>query len=393
MGGTVRPERKPLPGAGLHRVPQGPGKGDRNVDRNDTGDDALEIRSGEARRGYGFRGIENGASREGNDTVAMRKGSAACIARGIGGERWWAPMIALLLVLAPIASGAADVRVLTTADGLPSNWVTALAAAPEGKLWVGTGNAGIFLLDPATGKGKGYRVADGIASDEITSIASFQGKVYVGSAGGLSVFDGANWVSIPRVENVTMRNVRLGASPDGKQLWACSVYLAGGVVKFDGNRWEFMGGKGRGLFNDVQGFAFLPGGVVMGSGSGAPYLHTGSDVKALAEGLPPGNIFSLAGGDGALFLGSSRGLFRYDGKWREVPLPAGFDGSPVFAIVVAGDAVIAGSDKGLVKVEAGRVRTLAEDSGLPASRVTAVAIADGLVAAGTARGLALIKKW
>ena len=42
-----------------------------------------------------------------------------------------------------------------------------------------------------------------------------------------------------------------------------------------------MGGEGRGLFNDVQGFAFLPGEVLMGSGSGAVYLRKGADVQAL----------------------------------------------------------------------------------------------------------------
>jgi ligand-binding sensor domain-containing protein len=323
----------------------------------------------------------------------MKTGSESGVTRGTTGAGGRAAAFALLLALLPFVAGAADVRVLTTADGLPSNWVTALAPVPGGALWVGTGNAGVYLLDPATGKGKGYRVSDGLVSDEVTSVALFGGKVYVGTASGLSVFDGGKWSAMTTIGNVTMRNVRLAASPDGKELWACSVYLAGGTVKFDGMRWEFMGGKGRGLFNDIHGFAFLPGGVVMASGSGVPYLHTGSDVKVLDEGLPPGSIFSLADSGEALFLGSSRGLFRYEGKWKEIPLPAGFAGSPVFSIAAASGAVIAGLDKGLVKVEAGQARTLTEETGLPASRVTAVAITGDLVVAGTARGLALVKKW
>jgi ligand-binding sensor domain-containing protein len=299
----------------------------------------------------------------------------------------------LLLLVLPVFAVAMDVRVVTSADGLPSNWVTSVAFDPDGKLWVGTGNAGVYLLDPATGKGRGYRAADGLASDEVTSVALFGGKVYAGTAAGLSVFDGNGWSVIRKVENVTMRNVRLAASPDGKELWASSVYLAGGTVKFDGKRWEFLGGKGRGLFNDIQGFAFLPGGVVMGSGSGVPYLHQAGEVKVIAEGLPPCNIFSVAAAGETLFLGSSRGLFRYDGKWKEVPFPVGFAGTPVFAIAVAGGAVIAGSDKGLVIVEAGKTRTITRETGLPASRVTSVAIAGDLLAVGSARGLALVKKW
>jgi len=287
-------------------------------------------------------------------------------------------------------ANAADIQVLTVSDGLPSNWVTALAPAPEGKLWVGTGNAGIYLLDPETGKGKGYRTADGLSSDQVTSIALFQGKVYVGTDAGLSVFDGSQWETVPKVQNVTMRNVRLAASPDGGELWACSVYLAGGTVRFDGKEWKFMGGEGRGLFNDIQGFAFLPDGVVMGSGSGSAYLRSGSDVKVLSGEIPIGNVFAVKERGKTLLLGSSRGLFEYDGKWREIPLPAPATTAPVFSIAVRGEDVAAASDKGLLLIVNGKAKVLGTSDGLPARRVNTVAFADGRVAAGTARGLALI---
>lgn len=300
----------------------------------------------------------------------------------------WAAAALLLAWSLPLF--AAEVRVLTTKEGLPSNWVTALAPTPDGKLWVGTGNAGVYLLDPATGTGKGYRTADGLSSDEVTSIALFGDKVYVGTASGLSVFDGSKWETISKVENVTMRNVRLAASPDGKELWACAVYLAGGTVRFDGTGWKFMGGEGRGLFNDIQGFAFLPAGVVMGAGSGTVYLHTGSDVQVLSGGLPPANLFAAAGKGKGFLIGSSRGLFAYEGSWREIPLPGAATGAPVFSIATEGEAAVAGSDRGMVRIRGGKATLMGTAEGLPARKVTAVAIVDGMIAAGTARGLALI---
>lgn len=302
-------------------------------------------------------------------------------------------MAAAFLLAVSIPAGAAEIRVLTMSNGLPSNWVSALAPAKDGKLWVGTGNAGVFLLDPATGKGKGYRVVDGLTSDEVTSIALFQEKVYVGTSGGLSVFDGSTWETVSKAANVTLRNVRLAASPDGNHLWACSVYLAGGTVRFDGTEWKFMGGEGRGLFNDIQGFAFLPEGVVLGSGSGSAYLHTGTDVKVLSEGLPPGNIFAVAEKRESLLLGSSRGLFRYDGKWREIRLPPPIGGAPVFSIAVRGEKTAAGTDMGLVLVGNGGTKTLGTADGLPARKINAVALTDDVIAAGTAKGLALVKGW
>jgi len=300
-------------------------------------------------------------------------------------------MVAGCLLYAAVATGADELRVLTTANGLPSNWVTALAAAPDGKLWIGTGDAGLYAIDPATGKGKGYRAADGLSSDAVVSIAFFGGKVYAGTATALSVFDGSAWETIGKIESVTMRNVRLAASPDGKQLWACSVYLAGGTVRFDGTAWKFMGGEGRGLFNGVQGFAFLPEGVLLGDGSGAAYLHTGTDVRFLPEGIPPVNVFAAVAHKGKGLLGTSLGLFEYDRRWNPVRFPAGFGESPVFALAAEGERWVAGTANGLVISDSGSLKTVGTVDGLPAARVTSVAIGPDYLAAGTARGLVLVR--
>ena len=302
-------------------------------------------------------------------------------------------LAAAFLLLSAGAAAAADLRVLTTADGLPSNWVTALAPAPDGKLWIGTGDAGVYALDPATGKGEGYRAVDGLSSDAVVSVVPFGGKLYVGTAAALSVLEGGAWKTIDKVENVTLRNVRLAASPDGKELWACAVHLAGGTVRFDGSAWKFMGGEGRGLFNDVQGFAFLPEGVLLGDGSGGAYLHTGTDVRPLAEGIPPSNVFSAAAYQGKWLLGTSRGLFEYDGRWKPVALPAEVAGAPVFALSAQGGRFVAGTANGLASSDGGSIKAMGVGGGLPASRVTSVALGPGYLAAGTAKGVALIRGW
>lgn len=301
------------------------------------------------------------------------------------------PFFAGLSLLFAAAVGGAEVRVLTTADGLPSNWVTALAAAPDGKLWIGTGDAGMYAFDPATGKGRAYRAADGLSSDAVVSVAVAGGKVYAGTAAALSVFDGGAWNTIEKVENVTMRNVRVAASPDGKQVWACSVYLAGGTVRFDGNAWKFMGGEGRGLFNDVQGFAFLPEGVLLGDGSGGAFLHAGPEVRQLSQGLPPSNVFAAAAFRGKALLGTSRGVFEHDGRWNPVPAPKGFEGAAVFALAADTGRWAAGTANGLLVFDSGSMRSFGINDGLPAARITSVAVGSGYLAAGTARGVALVR--
>jgi hypothetical protein len=171
------------------------------------------------------------------------------------------------------------------------------------------------------------------------------------------------------------------------------VYLAGGTVRLDAAGWKFMGGEGRGLFNDVQGFGFLPEGVLMGAGSGAAYVHKGNDVSALAEGLPPVNVFSAGVLGGNWVLGTSKGLFAFRERWGPAPMPAALSGEPVFAIASSGNRTVVGTAAGLALLGEGEAKTLDAAGGLPSSRVTAVALSGEIVAAGTPNGLALIRKW
>lgn len=302
--------------------------------------------------------------------------------------------LAFSLLCLPAMVFCADVRLLTTADGLPSNWITALAPAPEGRLWVGTGDAGLFLWEPGRGVVRGYRASDGLPSDEVVSVAVYAGKVHAGTATGLAVLSGDRWEATGQIQNVTLRNVRLWVSPDGKELWACSVYLAGGLLRFDGRDWAFMGGEGRGLFNDVQGLAFGSSGVLLGTGAGAAYLKKGAEVVSLTEGLPPVNIFTAGALGENFLLGTNRGLWEHAGSgWREVSLPEGFAKRPVFALAVRGAEWIAGAAAGLAAGGAGEPRVLTEAAGVPLRRVMAVATTADAVYGATAGGLLQVRKW
>jgi hypothetical protein len=302
-------------------------------------------------------------------------------------------LLSAAALVAPAGGQAAEVRVYGAGKGLPSGWVTALAAVPDGKLWVGTGDAGVVLFDPATGTGKGYRAKDGLSSDRIYSVALFQGKVYAGTAEGISAFDGSSWSSIRKVENVTLRDVRLAASPDGKELWACSVYLAGGTVRFDGTSWKFMGGAGRGLFNDIVGFAFTGDAVLLASGAGAVYRYQSGDFTTLVEKLPAVNIFTVAYSGSVAFLGTNRGLYEYANGWRPVSLPATLGTVAVFSLTSQGETLFAGTSGGLAKLAGKQVEVLNAANGLPSSKVFAVAAGRGFVAAGTGGGLAVVTDW
>lgn len=305
-----------------------------------------------------------------------------------------AAALALAALAAPGASaaGAAEVSVLSRASGLPSDWIRAVAV-DGASVWMGTGDHGVVVRNAGSGKVTDFSGDAGFRSKEVGSLARFRGKLYAGTARGLMVHDGRAWERIDKVANVTLRNVALGVSPDGKELWAGAMTLAGGTVKFDGTQWTFMGGQGRGLFKDIDAFAFTPEGTWMGSLSGTVYLHRGGTVDYYRDGIS-GSVFALATAGNALYAGTSDGLFVLEGKaWRRVDAPPDRGLGGVFAIASRGEVLYLGTAAGLARLDRSGLARLTERDGLPFRKVDTVHVDGDTIYAGTVKGLAVVRGW
>ncbi|HET7757134.1 MAG TPA: two-component regulator propeller domain-containing protein, partial [Steroidobacteraceae bacterium] len=80
------------------------------------------------------------------------------------------------------------------ADSLASDQVRTLLIDPSGRIWVGTFDRGLDLLDPATGAVRHFRHRDGearsLASDAVFALyADRSGRLWVGTDAGLSRYD------------------------------------------------------------------------------------------------------------------------------------------------------------------------------------------------------------
>ena len=230
----------------------------------------------------------------------------------------------------------------------------------------------------------------------VKSLALFQGRVHAGTSEGIAVEAGDDrWDIVRRAGPLEMRNVVLAAAPDGKALWAAAAHLKGGLVRFDGTAWKFMGGEGRGLFNDVSCFAFLDGDTILGTSFGAVYRWTGTGVGAWQEGLPAANIIALAERGGAVYAGTSRGLYVFRGdRWASAQVPGGFEGVPVFAMARSEADLFVGGLKGLYLLDRrGQVRAISGTDGFPSGPVTALAESGGRIFAATEHGVAVVTGW
>ncbi len=86
----------------------------------------------------------------------------------------------------------------------------------KGKLWIGTNENGLFVMD--RDKTKHFTTEDGIGSSSVRSIAEDNhGRVYVGTTAGLSVYDeefNQYYVNDPRVYRVFVQSLSAGENGD-----------------------------------------------------------------------------------------------------------------------------------------------------------------------------------
>ncbi len=314
------------------------------------------------------------------------------------GRGFVAGLVLTLSLFLAHSSPAADVRIVGKADGLPSDWVTALAGGDNG-VWAGTLDAGVVRLSLSGRVDRVYGTSDGLPSKKITSLAFFGGTLYAGTSDGIGVFDGYSWNISKEAENVLLRNVALRTEPSGKRLWLGAVNTSGGLLRFDGKAWENLGGKGRGPLNHVQAFAFQGDAAWLGSMNSGVYRRTDTEFQYFAkkDGLPSATVTSLETFEGTVWAGTSRGPARFeDGRWISFWEPGVFPMSAVLCLAASPKALYLGGREGLARYRDGRfemLRAKVDDSPVRIGRVNALLVRGDTVYAGTSGGLLEIKGW
>lgn len=99
------------------------------------------------------------------------------------------------------------------------NYVFAMHADPEGRIWAGTWGGGVSFHED--GRWHNLTRADGLAGDLVYSIAQDQDGVYwFGTNRGLSRYDGVDWQTIGTADGLLSAHVyALAVSPSG-DIWA-----------------------------------------------------------------------------------------------------------------------------------------------------------------------------
>lgn len=211
--------------------------------------------------------------------------------------------------------------------------VTAIAPAPDGKLWVGTWGSGLFMFTPGQGFGRNFvrGLVNGLDQDRITDLHQGRnGILWIGTAsGGLVRYDVARdhfqtlQHQVGEPLSLSDNDISVIREDRGGRLW---VGHASGVDLFDplknsfsplvaqGEDWELVQGRA------IEDICFGEGGIVwLGSKERGLFrvnMETGETLNALTANQAQGDdhIQSLfLDRSGILWVGGAfNGIYRHD---------------------------------------------------------------------------------
>ena len=271
-------------------------------------------------------------------------------------------------------------------------FVTALCEDSRGALWIGTQQNGLFQL--AHGTVRHFVSQDGLLDDNVTSLAAdSQGRVWIGSKSGLNLWTGRSFKSFTTRDGLLddlVSGVNLARSGT---VW---ITTRAGMCRFmDGRITPYLfrtESQGRspeylGAYEDRQGNLWAFGDTyLINLAEGKRFNYFRSSESASVR------IWSLCEGrDGRLWIGTSgRGLFCFeDNHFQPVAFGEGRLPYDVRAICEdhEGNLWLGTFGGGLVQLRPQSVHVLRAGQGLPDSPPTALALdGEGRIYVGLQRG-------
>jgi signal transduction histidine kinase/ligand-binding sensor domain-containing protein len=161
----------------------------------------------------------------------------------------------------------------TMAENAPAN-IWAIAQAPDGRLWLGTGG-GLYRFDGLTFDRIQPAVGEEFRSNDMTALlAQPSGELWIGfSSGGISLLKDGHFVNYTERDGIPAGWVTsIARGPDGT-IWASAQ---SGLAQFAGGRWQTVGAD----------WAYPPGSSdwVLVDSDGTVWVATGSTLVYLKPG-------------------------------------------------------------------------------------------------------------
>ena len=211
----------------------------------------------------------------------------------------------------------------TTKDGLTDNNVRAIYSDKDGVMWFGTGigsalvGRGVSRYDGKTfvncTRSPATSATDGLADNSVLAIyRDPDGVIWFGTWGGLSQYDEKSFVNLTTKDGLTHNNVRAIYRDKDGVLWFGTD--GGGVSRYDGKTFLNFTTQDGLVNNSVWSIHQTPDGALWFGGRwGGLSRYDGDGFVNFTDGLE--FVHTIDGDpDGNLWLGTTEGVFRYDGN-------------------------------------------------------------------------------
>jgi ligand-binding sensor domain-containing protein len=269
----------------------------------------------------------------------------------------------------------------TTLQKRMGDTISSLAASPDGILWIGT-NRGVYRFDGNSLQN--YSMQQGILDNYIQSIAvTSQGTVWVGVMGGVSFFNGKNWKSKPLTKGEFISNIV--EAPD-KTIWLTSE---NSLIHYDGAIWTTYPIEK--TLGDISAITISPQGAIW-LGSMISGLIRFDEKKQHFIKYPFSNISSMTSDpNGNLWMGTyDSGIAYFDGRDLDIYKP---ENTPVNNFVTSSalssdGSLWFGTFQGLSKYDGEKWQSYTTSEGVVNDSILSLAASpDGSVWIGTENGV------
>jgi diguanylate cyclase (GGDEF)-like protein len=276
-----------------------------------------------------------------------------------------------------------EMRVYTTADGLPSDHLTALTRDARGDLWIGSWGAGVSRFREgrfstiSTGNGTGP--GTGLAGNQIWSLmADREGSIWVGTwVDGLNRLRNRAFTVLGTPEGLSHDNVRSVVAARDGAIWAATS--GGGINRLKDGRITTLR-QADGLptdevstLHEARDGTLWIGTYTAGVARRRPDGHI--DTFGADSGLPGIEIRSIyEDRAGTVWVGTRSALARFNGEGFDVVKAPGLPNEGVAAILQdrAGTLWFGTSGQGLVRWRDGKARQFTTADGLVSDWVIAL---------------------
>lgn len=279
-------------------------------------------------------------------------------------------------------------QTFTRADGLANEYVFAIYVDDGGYKWFGTNGGGVSRY--RDGEWQVYFPMHGLADYWVYSFAQRgDGSMWIGTWAGANRWQ----VDLDGFETYVDELVNewvYGLGVDSQdRVW---FGTEGGVSMFDGHRWrEWTHADGLGAANSAN----LP--ISLNTGLGTRSRHDLSVAAEDRKTYNPNYVFSLlVAADDTVWAGTwGGGVSRYDGRtWTNFTSADGLAGDIVYSITEAPDGSLwFGTDHGLSRYDGQAWQSYARRDGILDNHIYAVAVvANGEIWVGTRGGVTRMRR-